>query len=131
MKTLTLELVLTRSAELQTAIMRFGRAYLRCIDKYPFNIGADGIPAVSIVTDPPELSEELRAARTALIDFGDEWPLLKELDYNWQSERIRKALGSAATEDEYSEDYGAAEPHIKQIEDRLAIIGLQLHKASK
>lgn len=122
MNTPTLAFVLTRSPELQDALKRFGKAYLHCIDKHPFNIGADGIAAVSLGTDPPELHEEYEAARKALIDFGDEWPLLREIDYAWQ----RKTLGDSA-----AEEYGAAEKHIKQLEDRLAIIGLQLHKESK
>lgn len=129
-KTLTLSHARTMPLEVQAALKRFAVAYLRATDKHVRTLCGDGVFAIGLGTNPPELGEEYDTARKALIEFGYEWPILHEIDYAWQSEQIRKSLKDAP-EDEYSEEYAATEKLIKQLEDRLAVIGLQLHKSSK
>jgi hypothetical protein len=115
------------SPELRNALQIFGEAFVRFqAAGFATERAPSGTVMKLIITSPPSIGENYHEARRTLLTFRKELPLLEKIDYDLRRKQIEKSLGDNATDDEYSEEYLAAEKHIWQIEDYLAAIGFKL-----
>jgi hypothetical protein len=115
------------SPELKAALIRFSKTHTRFkAAGYATETTPSGSTVKLAVTRPRSIKEDYDEARAALLIFRSELPLLAQIDYETRRKHISQALGNNATDDEFLEEYAAAEADIKSIEDKIAVICLKL-----
>ena len=115
------------SPELKAALTKFGKAFVRLqAVGYATERAPSGIIMTTMFTRPKSIGEDYDAARATLLTFREELPVLSQIDYQERGKQIHKALARTGTDDEIAEELEAAERDIKQLEDKLAAIGLKL-----